>query len=306
MPQNSISESEFALFRDYILENSGILISPEKAYLIETRLSKLMVDAGSESFGEFYQYIISGADPALPQKIINEMSTNETLWFRDGAPWKVLEEHILPGLVEAVASGEKARARIWSAAVSTGQEIYSTVMCIDNYLSRNNIKGVSLSDFDFCATDISSRVLDTAKKGRYDAISIMRGLNDYYKNKYFEKSGAAWLLEPRIRDAVKFTQFNLQKNYQIFGTFDVIFCRYVLIYFTAEQKRDIISKMHKSLHDRGILFTGNYSLYEFFNVSSPNNSNNLEEPNKPNKSESNQFHSNYYENLTYYSKIGSD
>jgi chemotaxis protein methyltransferase CheR len=283
--QNSISERVFSLFRDYILENTGILITPEKSYLIETRLAKIMLDSGTESFSEFYKYIVSGTDPSLPQKIINAMTTNETQWFRDKAPWEVLEASVLPKLVEEIASGNKERARIWSAAVSTGQEIYSTAMCVDNYLAKNNIKGVSLSDFEFLATDISNRVLDMAKKGRYDAISIMRGLSDYYKNKYFEKSGAVWLIDPKIRDAVKFTQFNLQKSYQIFGTFDVIFCRYVLIYFSHEKKREIINKLHGALNEDGMLFTGNYSLYDLIN--------------------DDKLKSVCYKNITYYSKKGA-
>jgi len=280
MLDNAISEREFLLFRDYIAENSGILIPPEKAYLIETRLAKLMLDAGTESFGEFYDYIVSGADLLIAQKIINAMTTNETMWFRDAALWKVLEQTVLPKLVEAISAGKKTRARIWSAAVSTGQEIYSTVMCVDNYLTRNNIKSVSLSDFEFIATDISDRVLDTAKKGRYDAISIMRGLSDYYKNKYFIKNGAAWLIDPKIRDLVKFRQFNLQNSYITLGTFDIIFCRYVLIYFPDERKREVAAKMHGALNDGGILFTGNYIFYNLFD----------------------NFDSNHYENLTYYSK----
>jgi len=269
------------LFKDYIKKNSGIVIPPEKSYLIETRLSKLMADTGADSFSEFYNYIVSKSDPSLHQKIINAMTTNETLWFRDGAPWKVLEETALPKLVGELASGKKARARIWCSAVSTGQEAYSTVMCVDDYLGRNRIQGVDLSKFDFFATDISSRVLDIAKKGRYDAISMMRGLDEHYKSKYFVKDGSAWEIDPKIRNAVRFSQYNLQNSYHIFGLFDVIFCRYVLIYFSDQQKKEIISKMCDTLADGGLLFTGNYVLYELFEDS---------------------FNSHHYENLTYYSK----
>jgi len=279
--QNSISDTEFLLFRDYISEKSGIDIPPEKSYLIETRLSKLMADTGADTFSEFYRYIISDSDPSMPQKIINAMTTNETLWFRDGSPWKVLEEITLPKLVEELMTGKKTRAKIWCAAVSTGQEVYSTVMCVDNYLARNNIKSVSLANFDFFATDISSRVLDIAKKGRYDAISIMRGLDEHYKSAYFVKDGPAWEIAPKIREAVRFAQYNLQNNYQAFGLFDIIFCRYVLIYFSDRQKKEIITKMHGALADGGLLFTGNYVLSELFK---------------------DHFISNHYENLTYYSK----
>jgi len=262
--QCSINEHEFSLFKDYIADVSGIVISPQKAYLVETRLSKLMLDVGAASFEEFYNHIKSNADPAMSQKIINAITVNETMWFRDNMPWNVLERVMMPSFIEDITSGKKSKIRIWSAAVSTGQEIYSAVMCVDDYLSKNNIKDVSLSDFEFFATDISSRVLDMAKNGRYDKISIMRGLNEYYRTKYFTNNGLAWEIDPKIKEAVKFEQLNLQDNYNTFGVFDIIFCRYVLIYFSDELKKEIAGKMRDVLENNGLLFTGNYVLYDLF------------------------------------------
>ena len=279
--QDPINENDFLLFRDYISDSCGISIPPEKAYLIETRLTKLMLDTGIESFAEFHQYLVSKPGSPIRQKIINAITTNETLWFRDISPWKVLEEIYLPRLVENLISGKKTRVRIWCAAVSTGQEIYSTVMLVDDYLNKNSIKGVDLSRFDFFATDISSSVLDIAKRGRYDAVSIMRGLSGYYRDKYFVNNGSAWDLDPKIRDSVRLENFNLQKSYDMFGLFDVIFCRYVLIYFSDGLKKEIVKKMHGALTDGGVLFTGNYVLYELFKDG---------------------FEANHFDNLTYYTK----
>jgi len=262
--QGSINEYEFMLFKNYIAKITGIIIQPEKAYLIETRLSKLMMDAGAASFEQFYDFIVSNSDPAMPQKIIDVITVNETMWFRDTMPWNVLERVTLPSLVEDITTGKKSKVRIWCSAVSTGQEVYSAVMCIDDYLTKNNIKGVNLSHFEFLATDISNRVLETAKNGRYDKISIMRGLNEYYRTKYFENAGSAWEISKKIKDAVKFTRFNLQDSFMSFGSFDIIFCRYVLIYFSDDFKKEIASKMYTSLADGGILFTGNYVLYDLF------------------------------------------
>ena len=278
---NSMNYNEFLLFRDYIIENCGISIPYEKAYLIETRLAKLMLDSGTESFGELHKYIVSNPDSPIRQKIVNAITTNETLWFRDAAPWRVLEKIYLPGLVDALVSGRKTRVRVWCAAVSTGQEAYSTVMCVDDYLKRNNIKGIDLSYFDFFATDISSNVLDIARKGRYDQISIMRGLDDYYKTRYFTRSGSAWDIDPKIRSAVRFVNFNLQNSFHLFGLFDIIFCRYVLIYFSDSFKKEVVKKMYNALADNGVLFTGNYVLYELFK---------------------DDYEVNHYENLTYYTK----
>ena len=280
-----ISEEDFTLIRGYIKQNSGIAIGPEKNYLIETRLTRLMAESGAETFGQFYQYIKSGKDPLIRQKIINAISTNETMWFRDASPWAVLEKIYLPRLTKALASGLKTRVRIWSAAVSTGQEVYSAVMCVDKYLQENAVKGAALSDFEFIATDISSRALDIAKKGRYDKISITRGLNENYRKKYFVMRDSAWDIEPKIREAVTFMNFNLQNDYRKLGSFDIILCRYVLIYFSDELKKEVITKMHGALAEDGVLFTGNYVLYDFFDKC---------------------FEVNHYENMTYYSKKGGE
>jgi len=281
--QCSINEEEFELFKNYIEKKSGITIPPEKAYLIETKLSKLMLDAGAESFKEYYDYIVSHPDPAKAEEIVNAITINETMWFRDGTPWKVLEQEVLPRLVNELVSGKKIKARIWFAASSTGQEAYSTVMCVDDYLKRNKIPGIELSSFDFYATDISTRVLNLAKKGRYDKISIMRGLSDYYKVNYFESTDSAWNIDPKIRDAVRFEKFNLQDSFRYYGLYDIIFCRYVLIYFSDQLKKEIVAKMYDSLAEDGILFTGNYVLYDLFKED---------------------FEARHYENLTYYIKKG--
>lgn len=278
---SAIGAEELELFRSFLLERSGILIPPEKAYLFETRLTSMMVNAGADSFKEFYDYIISGADPNAAQKVIDAMAVNETLWFRDAAPWKVLERDVLPRLVEEIRSGKRKRARIWCAAASTGQEAYSTAMCVDDFLSRNGEKTVTLADFEILATDISGRVLSIAKMGRYDAITMGRGLSDYYRDKYFTQDGSAWDLSPKIRESVRFSYFNLKSNYEILGTFDIVFCRYVLIYFSNELKREVACKMHASLAEGGLLFTGNYPMLDIL---------------------SDYYEANHDGNLTYYTK----
>jgi chemotaxis protein methyltransferase CheR len=137
-------------------------------------------------------------------------------------------------------------------------------MCIDDYLSKNPTPGVSMANFEFFATDISTRVLDIAQKGRYDKISILRGMNDEFREKYFRHTEAAWEISPEIKKKVKFQRLDLRESYDAFGTFDIIFCRYVLIYFSDALKKEIINKMHKSLADGGLIFTGNYVLYDMF------------------------------------------
>lgn len=278
---SSIDERELSLLSSYILDKSGIIIRPEKAYLIETRLSKLMTDTGAESFSEFYDYIVSNPDLGYAQKIINAITVNETMWFRDAALWTLLEEDIIPAFIKELTSGRKSKIRIWSAAASTGQEAYSIAMCIDDYLSKNQIKDVSLSDFSIIATDISERVLDIAKSGRYDRVSMTRGMSDYYKDKYFVNSESAWNIDSKIKNAVRFERFNLIDSFKMLGLFDVILCRYVLIYFPDELKEKIVKKIYDSLTDGGVLFTGNYVLYDLFK---------------------DDFDLRNYENITYYTR----
>jgi len=279
--QNSISDKEFTLIRDYIAKISGIVIPPEKAYLVETRLYKPMLDAGAGSFEELYEKVLLPGNAEVEQNIINAITINETLWFRDAVLWKGFEREVLPGFIGDLVSGKKAKIRIWSAAASTGQEAYSIAMCIDNYLKRNIIQNVDLSRFEILATDISSRVLEIAETGRYDKISMTRGISDHYKAAYFNNNGSAWELNPEIKNTVKLRHFNLMDDYMILGKFDIIFCRYVLIYFPNEVKQKIITKMYDSLNPGGIFFTGNYVLYELLR---------------------NTFNVKEYENLTYYTK----
>jgi len=278
--QELTNDREYKLIRQYITDICGVIIPPEKNYLIETKLSSLMLNSGALTFDEFYR-ILSRGNHDLDQKIINAITVNETLWFRDAVLWKFFDRELLPKLIMQLVSGKKSKIRIWSAASSTGQEAYSIVMCIDNYLKRNKINNVYLSDFEILATDISDRVLDIAKTGRYDKISMTRGLNEHYKAAYFKSSNTAWDIDPRIKEPVKFKRFSLKDDYSGFGLFDVIFCRYVLIYFPDSLKEEIILKMNKALLDDGILFTGNYVLYNMFRDI---------------------YSVDSYENLTYYTK----
>lgn len=255
-----LSSNEFRLMQKYIEEKCGILLGEEKAYLIESRLCKLLIDSRLSSFIELYNMLIKSNDKNIEEKIINAMTTNETLWFRDQSPWIILEEVLLPIYIEQLRSGEKSKIRIWSAAASTGQEAYSTAMCIDNFLNKNRIEDINLSSFEIIATDISREVLQIAGMGRYDSISIMRGLKETYKNRYFKNEGRVWKIDERIKNSVKFMKFNLQNSYLMLGKFDIIFCRYVMIYFSEKLKNEVLEKMKNSLVTNGVFFIGNSEL----------------------------------------------
>ena len=257
---SGLSSRGFLLMQKFIEDQCGIAIHEEKAYLIESRLSRLMIDSGLTSFEEFFYWISSQRNSLMVEKIIDAMTTNETLWFRDAAPWYILEEVLLPGYIDDLRSGKKPGIRIWSAACSTGQEPYSIAMCIDNYLSRRNITDINLSHFEVVATDISRTVLDIAEEGRYDSISIMRGLSNEYKDKYFTDEGRVWTITDRIRDAVSFRQFNLQRDFSIMGGFDMVFCRYVFIYFSENLRKEVLNKTAQVLKRYGVLLVGGSEL----------------------------------------------
>lgn len=257
----SLSSTEFQLFKKYIHDQCGIDLNEDKAYLIETRLSKLLIDSGLSTFEALYQTLKNNRDPHIATRVIDAMTTNETLWFRDKTPWLILVEKLLPRYIEEFRARKRSRVRIWSAAASTGQEAYSTAMCINDYLIKHQIVDIRLSDFEIVATDISQNVLEIARRGHYDNISIMRGLEQPIRDRYFQKTGAVWELNDGIRNQVRFEQFNLQNSFLFMGRFDLIFCRYVLIYFSDTLKKDIFEKIARGLYPGGVLVIGASELY---------------------------------------------
>lgn len=263
-----MNQKEFQLFREYIEDQCGIFLGDDKAYLIESRLSRLLVESGLPSFDDLYHHIYTRQDRQMAERIIDAITTNETLWFRDRGPWLIMEKYLLAELVARIRSGKRRQIRIWSAACSTGQEPYSIAMLIENYLDNNNIKDIGLRDFDIQATDISGTVLHIAQLGRYDNISIMRGLDPKYLDRYFKQDGRTWSLDDKIKKAVQFRRFNLQDSFGALGVFDVIFIRNVLLYFSDSLKQEIMKKAARSLTSDGYMFIGSSEIVgsyrEFF------------------------------------------
>ncbi|NLI61278.1 MAG: protein-glutamate O-methyltransferase CheR [Clostridiales bacterium] len=259
---HSLTSREFELMRDYIEKECGIALSKDKTYLVESRLSGILAQSGLDSFEQLYYRLLSQKDRKMKEEVIDAITTNETLWFRDKTPWIILEEVLLPKYIEEMREKKRSKVRIWSAGCSTGQEPYSTAMCIDRYLVRNNIRDISPDSFEILGTDISRTVLDIAIAGRYDNISIMRGLDSEYKNRYFTNKGRVWELSKEIRDRVQFGQFNLQSSFITLGKFDIVFCRYVAIYFSSELKRQLFDKIIRVLNlPDGVLFVGNSEIF---------------------------------------------
>jgi chemotaxis protein methyltransferase CheR len=262
MLMGDITSRQFDLMRSYIEEECGIALGKEKAYLITNRLSGLLTEYNIPDYEGLYYTLKNKKDPHLKERVIDSITTNETLWFRDKTPFRTLEEVLLPKYIEEVRAGGRNRIRIWSAGCSTGQEPYSIAMLIDRYLAREGIRDVSPGNFEILATDISRRVLKIAEAGKYDDLSIARGLDLEYRSRYFTREGRDWVLDKGIRDRVEFKQFNLQNNFVALGKFDVIFCRYVTIYFSPDLKREIFRKIATALNRPwGVLFLGSSEVF---------------------------------------------
>ncbi len=251
---NKIETREFELLRDYIEKHCGIHLDESKAYLIENRLLTMMIENGCRNYSEFYTKALNDHTHTLRDKIIDAMTTNETLWFRDASPYKILQFELLPSFLKESISGTKKAIRIWSAACSTGQEPYSIAMVINEF-SRTN-PTFHPSKIEIIATDISPTVLFLAKAARYDTLAISRGLPDDFRNRYFEQNGKVWVLKDTIKNMVTFKKLNLQEDFTNLGHFDIVFIRNVLIYFSDEFKKDLLNRIASRLRPDGFLIVG--------------------------------------------------
>ena len=258
---NERASKEYIMMQRFIEDKCGIYLGEEKAYLLESRLSRMLAESAFESFEELYAQICTWNDPVMIDEIIDSITVNETFWFRDRTPWMIMEELLLPAYIMELREGKREKVRIWSAASSYGQEPYSTAMCIDHYLTANGICDLKLDRFEIYATDISHTVIQMAKSGRYDNISIQRGLEDAYRTAYFRNEGRVWTLDEKIRNAVKFRQFNLINEFASFPKFDIIFFRNVLIYFSEKLKEAMMVKIRAALCPEGTLFIGSSELF---------------------------------------------
>lgn len=251
---NKIASNEFKAMRDYIEEHCGISLGQDKQYLVETRLTSLMVESGCRSFSEFYHKARADRSLKLRDKIIDAMTTNETLWFRDRSPFVVFKDCLLKIYYEQIKAGKRSRIRIWSAASSTGQEPYSISMIVHEFARSN--PGFNPSCVEIIATDISPTVLFLAQAGRYDSIAMARGLDEQMKKKYFREDGKVWIVNNEVKSLVTYKKLNLQESFSSLGSLDIVFCRNVLIYFSETFKRDVLTRIATRLRPQGYLFLG--------------------------------------------------
>lgn len=247
---STISPQEYEEFRKFLEKVCGIVLGDNKQYLVYSRLNRLLSEFKYPSFGDLITALKMDKSKDLTDRIVEAMTTNETSWFRDIHPFNTLKERILP----EVAKTRRNPIRIWSAACSSGQEPYSIGIAIQEFQMSN--PGLLQSDVQIVATDISPAMLRIAEKGRYDDLAMARGLTPERKKRYFKETPSFWQINPAISSKVQFRSLNLLQSYALLGRFDVIFCRNVLIYFSSESKKDIITRMSKTLNPGGYLFLG--------------------------------------------------
>ncbi|MFK0088919.1 protein-glutamate O-methyltransferase CheR [Pseudomonas sp. BJa5] len=248
----STGNLDFEQFRVFLEKACGILLGENKQYLVSSRLNKLMEQQGIKSLSELVQRIQGQPRSGLREQVVDAMTTNETLWFRDTYPFEVLKNKVLP---EQIKANPGQRLRIWSAACSSGQEPYSISMAIDEF-ERSNIGQLKMGA-QIVATDLSGSMLNNCRTGEYDSLAIARGLSQERLQRYFDvKAPGRWAVKAPIRSRVEFRSFNLLDSYASLGKFDIVFCRNVLIYFSAQVKKDILMRIHSTLKPGGYLFLG--------------------------------------------------
>jgi len=241
--------TDFEMIAQLLKKRSGLALSKDKAYLIESRLNPVARKWNFSGFDELAQAIRAGKDEALLVDVTEAMTTNESFFFRDQKPFDQFNELVLPHMLEHRAT--KKTFRIWSAACSSGQEPYTLAM-----LLKENASKLAGWKVEIVATDLSQEILDKAKEGLYSQFEVQRGLPINLLVKYFKQNGDRWQIDAEIRKMVKFQQFNLLTNPSALGRFDVVFCRNVLIYFDPPTKTEVLGKLADLLADDGFLYLG--------------------------------------------------
>jgi chemotaxis protein methyltransferase CheR len=243
-----VNQIEYDYLRKLLKDRSGLILSDDKQYLVESRLLPLARKAGLANLGELVLKMRNGAESTICD-VVEAMTTNETFFFRDKIPFDHFKGSVIPDLLKARAA--RKSLRIWCAAASTGQEPYSLAMILKDM-------GPALAGWrvEIIATDLSQEVLEKCKSGIYSQFEVQRGLPIQNLVTHFKQVGESWQINPDIRAMVSFRQLNLLHDFSSLGMFDVIFCRNVLIYFDQQTKASIFNRLLKVNEPDGYLFLG--------------------------------------------------
>jgi chemotaxis protein methyltransferase CheR len=242
-----VTPMDYEFLRKLLRERSGLDLSSDKQYLVESRLIPLARRVGLAGIPELVQKIRSGSE-TLTSEVVEAMTTNETFFFRDKIPFEHLRETVFPALTQARAS--RRSLRIWCAASSTGQEPYSIAMCVKEFAALSGWR------VEIVATDLSQGVLEKSRAGIFSQFEVQRGLPIQMLVKHFTQVGELWQLSADIRAMVQHRQLNLLQDFSHLGMFDLIFCRNVLIYFDQDTKVSIFDRLARVIEPDGVLALG--------------------------------------------------
>ena len=247
----SLSDDIYKQFSDFLEVQCGIVLGENKQYLVKSRLIPLMAEYSIDELSDLIHEAMSYRNRDLRAAVIDAMTTNETLWFRDKYPFELLTNKIFPEILE-----KKKVIKVWSAASSSGQEAYSIAMISAEYQKQKAALGMNVQ---ITGTDISSTMLAQCKLGCYDTLALSRGLSEERKKQFFEAvadGSGKMQVKAEVKKMTNFKPYNLLDSYAILGKFDIIFCRNVLIYFSSEIKSKIINQFAGALNPGGYLILG--------------------------------------------------
>ncbi|WP_370874482.1 CheR family methyltransferase [Amorphus orientalis] len=242
-------QADYEYLQRFLKTKSGLALSPDKQYLLESRLNPIAREFGLKSVGELAQFLRRPGSEKAADKVVDAMTTNESLFFRDKHPFEAFTNRMLPTLLANRPSHQPIR--IWCAAASSGQEPYSLAML----LAENPALSAGRR-FEIIGTDISTEIIEKAKRGIYSQFEVQRGLSVHYLVRYFSKVGDDWQVSDKIRQAVSYRKLNLLDPFVGMGQFDIVFCRNVLIYFDNDQKIDVLNRIVKLMPSDGFLVLG--------------------------------------------------
>jgi chemotaxis protein methyltransferase CheR len=242
-----LTENNYRFLREHLYRESGIVLENGKHYLLESRLVPLVKRHSLETLNELCGVLQRNPHSQLHREVVEAMTTNETMFYRDNALWEDLKTTILPELV----SDRKAirRLRFWSAASSSGQEAHSLAIALLEM-------GLSSWDIQILGTDLSQQMVERAAQGQYSQLEVNRGMPTPLLVKYFVRDGLHWQIKDEPRRFVRFQQLDLRRKHHALGPFDIVFCRNVLIYFDVPTKQKILKEVRQTIFRGGYLVLG--------------------------------------------------
>jgi chemotaxis protein methyltransferase CheR len=242
-----ITQDNYSFLQQHVYRTSGIVLDENKHYLVEARLIPIVRKENLSTINDLCALIRATSSGRVSQDVVEAMTTNETLFFRDVLPFNVMRSTLLPPLIEVRRQSKKLS--FWSAASSSGQEAYSLAMLLCEM-------GLQDWNIDIVGTDLNERMVERARRGAFVQIEMNRGLPATHLVKYFERHDLEWQVKKILRRMVRFEKFDLRQPMRMVNSYDFVLCRNVLIYFDMDTKRSILKEMAKTINPGGYLLLG--------------------------------------------------